>query len=369
MKKILFTQMDVIEIIVENGNPIGGAVVESFVWMKALNQLGVRVQLLKESNETRRVLEKFQWIELIDTFDSKKGIKWLRYIFYRFPKIYLAIKKNNPDYIYESIPNWNSFFLAMMCKSLKVKHIIRIANDNMLDERIKLRYSKFTQFFIQKGFSFCDFLSVQNQFQFNALRKKYPEKKIFKLYNPFEIENEIKIKKYDEKKPIVWVANFRYQKNLKLLFNVASLLCKENFKIAGVGLFPLDNETESYIEKLKDLPNVEFLGSVSRNEILHFFSKSKFLLNTSRYEGFSNTFLEAMMTGTPILTTENVNPDGIIDTFGLGYLYKDEKDLKQILSNISETDYLQKSKNCIEYVQKNHDHLVLAQKLLDFLKA
>lgn len=145
-------------------------------------------------------------------------------------------------------------------------------------------------------------------------------------------------------------------------------LPNEEFKVAGKPITPLDRETETSLEKLKNLPNVEFVGSVSRDEVLSFFDKSKFLLNTSRYEGFSNTFLESMMTGTPILTTKNVNPDGVIDTFGLVSIYKDENDLKQILNNISETDYLEKSKNCIKYIKNNHDHLVLGKRLMDFIK-
>ncbi|WP_394334865.1 hypothetical protein [Aquiflexum balticum] len=36
---------------------------------------------------------------------------------------------------------------------------------------------------------------------------------------------------------------------------------------------------------------------------MEFLNQAKFLLSTSRYEGFSNTFHESMIVGTPILTT------------------------------------------------------------------
>jgi glycosyltransferase involved in cell wall biosynthesis len=368
MTKILFPQSDIIEMMVEKGNPFGGAVVESFVWITALSELGVKINVFKTSDDTRNTKDEFKLIETIETYDPIKGMRWLRWLTYRYPNLISAIKRSDPDYIYEPIPTWNSFFLGLAYKFLGIKQILRIANDNMLDERIKITHSKFDQIFIQLGFKICDFISVQNEFQFNTLKKKYPNKKIIKLFNPIVINSGFTIKDYNKSGYISWVANFRYQKNLQLLYNVVLSLPNEEFKIAGKPVSPLDEETEIFIKKLKDLPNVEFMGSVSRNEILPFFSKSKFLLNTSRYEGFSNTFLEAMMTGTPILTTENVNPDGIIDTFGLGYIYNNENDLKEILNGISELDYIQKSKNCIEYVQNNHDHLVLGKKLLDFLK-
>ena len=78
-----------------------------------------------------------------------------------------------------------------------------------------------------------------------------------------------------------------------------------------------------------------------------FLKEAKFLLSTSRYEGFSNTFLESMVVGTPILTTPAVNPDSIISDFELGYIYQDAEDLKLILDNMDLSYYLEKSKNCI----------------------
>lgn len=368
MTKILFTQSDIVELVVEKGNPMGGAVVESLIWMTALNQLGIKVQLVKNANDKRPILEEFAWIETVTTFDPKKGIKWLRWVTYRFPTIFMALKNSKADYIYEPIPTWNSFFLGIFCKLLGIKQILRVANDNMLDGRIKITHSRFDQIFIHLGFKICNFISVQNEFQFNALKRKLPFKKIIKLFNPFIIQDNLELKVFDEKSYICWVANFRYQKNLRLLFNIASTITNNEFKIAGQSKEKMDEETHDFVEKLKFLANIEFVGSVSRKDILNFFSKSKFLLNTSHYEGFSNTFLESMMTGTPILTTANVNPDGIIDTFGLGYIYKDENDLKQILNNISETDYLEKSKNCTDYIKNNHDHLVLGKRFMDFLK-
>lgn len=48
--------------------------------------------------------------------------------------------------------------------------ILRVANDNMLDERIKITHSKFDQIFIAKAFKLADFISVQNEFQYQTLK-------------------------------------------------------------------------------------------------------------------------------------------------------------------------------------------------------
>jgi glycosyltransferase involved in cell wall biosynthesis len=366
--KFFFIQTHTVEIQVAGGTPIGGAVVETLVWMKALNALGNEIYQAKFEEDHRILKEEFSWINMIPIYNSKKFKKRLVWFSYRFPKLFRALKGKEIDFLYTSLPTWHIFYSGLICKILGIKHIIRIANDKNVKFELDKTQSFLDKLLIHNAYLQANLIIAQSEFQYQELRRKYPNKKIEKLYNPIELKKDFLNVKTTGEGYIAWVANFRFQKNLKLLFKIATILPFEKFKIAGQPLIPMDEETEVYVQNLKSLSNVEFVGIISQSDILTFFSHSKFLISTSRYEGFSNTFLEAMMTGTPILTTENVNPDGIIDTFGLGYIYKDENDLKEILNGISESDYIQKSKNCIEYVQNNHDHLVLGKKLLDFLK-
>ncbi|MCH6201893.1 glycosyltransferase family 4 protein [Aquiflexum sp. LQ15W] len=367
MSKIFFTQESNIELMVQGGKPMGGAVVATQVWMESLNELGNEVMLFRNIEDNRQILEKYKWVNSVKVYNSKKGFPILRWPFYRLPKFFVAIKKSRPDFVLESIPTWTSYFYCLICHFLGTKHILRLANDNMLDERIKWTHSTFERFFIARAFKKTDFILTQNQFQFNNVKAKYPSKKVIKISNPFRISKQELNFKTLNKGYISWVANFRYQKNLQLLYRIAVQLPNEQFKIAGQPLIPMDQESTEYLEKLKSLSNVHLVGSISRDMILDFLKDSKFLLNTSRYEGFSNTFLEAMQSGTPILTTPNVNPDSIISDYQIGMIYEDEANLRLILENMTEEIYLNMSKNCIDYIENNHDHLVLGKKLLDFL--
>jgi glycosyltransferase involved in cell wall biosynthesis len=368
MSRFFFTQTGNIEMIVEGGRPLGGAVVATHVWMKALHDLGHEVILAKNENDKRDVLEEFSWVEICPVYHPHKGIPVLRWVGYRIPKFFKALKKSNCDYLVESIPTWNSYFIGVLCRILKVKQIIRVANDNMLDHRIKLTHTYFDRFFIDLAFRRASVILVQNQFQYEKLITRFPKQKIVKFSNPFIINTDFLKVKPKMEGYIAWVANFRRQKNLELLFRIAETLPLEKFKVAGLPNSSIDKETSLFVDKLKSLSNVEFVGLIPRSEILLFFSKSKFLLNTSRYEGFSNTFLEAMITGTPILTTNNVNPDGIINRYKLGIIYQNEGDLLLKLKSISSSNYFNTSKNCIDYIQENHNHLTLGKLLLEFLE-
>jgi len=367
MSKFLFTQEQNIELIVEDGEPLGGAVIATHVWIQALHELGNEIVLFRDKEDHRPKLESFDWIQDYKVFCSKKGIPVFRWVYYRFPKIFFCLKTVKPDYLIESIPSWSSLFMGVFCKILGIKQVLRLANDNMLDERIT--QGKFKKFFIFRAFNISEFILVQNEYQFVTLIKKYPKKKILKISNPFILDKQFLKIKSQPNGYIAWVANFRYQKNLQLLYNIASSISHEKFFVAGQPLHPMDPETDTYFEKLKMLDNVVFVGSVPREKILDFFEASKFLLNTSRHEGFSNTFLEALGTGTPILTTQDVNPDNFIDNCDLGYVYEDSEDLKKFLQNINSKTYEQKSKNCINYILENHDHLILGRRFLEFLNS
>lgn len=368
MKKILFTDGKIAELIVENGSPRGGSIVETFVWIRALNELGFKIQILRDANDLRRIMPEFSWIEIRPSYSQTKGLKWLRWPFYRLPKLYQSLKASNPDFVYDSMPGWSSCFTAYICKILKIKFVMRLMNDNMLDNRVKITHSSFERLLLYKAFKLADAILPQNQYQHERINELFPGKNVGSFFPPFVIDFQYLKLKESPKGYIAWVANFRYQKNLKLLFEIASVITTYQFKIAGAALSYMDEETALYVERLKTLKNVEFVGVVKREEILEFFSKATYLLNTSHYEGFSNAFLESMATGTPILTTGNVNPDGIVNKHGLGLIYSSPDVLKTLLQKTSLDDYREMSQNCIDYIQNHHGHLYLGKKLVGFLE-
>lgn len=171
----------------------------------------------------------------------------------------------------------------------------------------------------------------------------------------------------DSRNYIAWLGIYRYQKNLKGLYQIASLLKNEQFLIAGKEGANCDPETSDYLEKLKTLPNVKFAGYKQRTEVLPFLSKARFLLNTSFYEGFSNTFLEAWSVGTPVISAMHVNPDSIISKYDLGIIYNDVFDLCKQYAAVKPERYQLMSDNARAYVANHHGYKLLAGNLLRYL--
>ena len=101
-----------------------------------------------------------------------------------------------------------------------------------------------------------------------------------------------------------------------------------------------------------------------------YLAKATALLSTSHYEGFSNTFLEALYTGTPVIAPRRVDPDLIITRNYLGLTSEDEKELPILIKEITTMDnaeYQELSNRCRQYVIQHHDPKSKAFQLITLL--
>lgn len=171
--------------------------------------------------------------------------------------MYLVFKRIKPDYVYTAIPTWSGFYVGLICKLLGIRHIIRVANDPEVEFSLNPKYPFHHKKLINASYKMADIVLAQNVFQFEILKKRFPKIKISKVFNPIVLDKDFLKTKFQFEGYIAWVANFRYQKNLRLLFEVALLLPLEKVKVVGQTLLPLDEETEFYLDKLKGLKNVE----------------------------------------------------------------------------------------------------------------
>ncbi|HOJ19259.1 MAG TPA: glycosyltransferase [Ignavibacteriaceae bacterium] len=369
MAKFLFYDDMLINILLEEEKPSGGAAVQTYAWMIGLIETGHDVSALTNMTGKEKIKQECENLRLIPLYDPDKGIKYIRWIYYRIPYLYKKLRSSKPDYLVQGIPDWSTLFLGIMCKFLRIKLILRVSSDHLIDKRFYQFSTKTKKLMMTLGFSLSSIIICQNSYQYKIIRNKYKSKIIAEFGNPFYYKPVIKISQYGERKYIAWVGLFQFQKNLKLLYEIAYKLKNEEFRIAG-DILPagIDEETREYLDKLKTLKNVQFVGYINKSEVMGFLTYAKYLLCTSRYEGFSNTFLESMACGTPILTTEKANPNNIISNFNLGYVYKDTQELYENYSHFSSGLYSVMSENSLDYVKSKHNYRTLSHELLKLLE-
>ncbi len=368
MSKYLFLDDMLVNVLQKEQKPSGGAAVQTCAWIHGLMNQGHDVASITDWAGEEELKEEYKDFKLIALYDRNRGIRWLRWLYYRIPFIYKSIRQNKPDYFIQGIPGWTSTIYGVICLLLSVKYVIRVSNDNIIDHRISQFYGKWHIRLLNLGLTMSYAIICQNNYQFEQLTKRFPRKKIIKFGNPFYNQGIGHLVPFNERKYIAWIGLFQYQKNMELLYDIASTLPNYLFRIAGKECSSnMDISARKSLAKLKTLNNVQFTGFIDRNSILKFLTQSKFLLNTSHYEGFSNTFLEAMFCGTPIISTKGANPDSIINKKLLGMIYETPYDIAYFIDNLSENNYNLMSQRCVKYVNEFHDPYILAAKLSSFL--
>jgi len=367
MARFLIIDEKIINLMQVNEKPCGGAAVQTYGWILGLIDEGQEVLVMTKADDKTVLKEECRNIRIVPMYDFNKGIRWLRWIYYRLPYTYKKIKAAKPDYIYSGIAGWTTLLLAMTCRMLHVKYIQRISSDAHLDKRFRDTYSAMHHFILYWGLRMSHHILCQNNYQLLKIKKKFPHKSAIKIFNPHYLKNPGEFNNDHSGGYIAWLGIYRQAKGLKLLYQIASVLKHEQFMVAGKTGANCDEETLTYLEKLQHLPNVAFPGYLERTQVLPFLAKAKFLLNTSYFEGFSNTFLEAWAVGTPVLSTVNVNPDSIISNHNLGIVYNEVFDLCRQHATLSRELYQLMSENARQYVAHYHGYRIVTRQLLSYL--
>lgn len=367
--KLLFFSFELPPLLKDSAQIVGGAAVQWNSWIYGFRANGHRFGLLTWKG-AKAYINKDLDFDIVECYDPHKGISKFRVLYYQIPSLIKAIRKYNPDYLIQGSATAHTGILMFISKLLGIKFIHRIANDADVDERISSIVDKREIKLYLLGVKYSDFIFTQNTYQLNKLKEKYPSKKIFLLHNPYESKKNLFLIPKTKRNYIAWVGNFRYIKNISALVNIARKFPNVIFKIAGAMHTDVDDASLKAIKKLKTFNNVEFVGYLKRNQITDFLKEAILLLNTSFYEGFSNTFLEAWSCGTPVVSTINANPDNLVDKFNLGKVAKGIEELPNLIGEVislSLEEYTELSKNCQDYVQNAHDPKVLAKKFVDYL--
>jgi glycosyltransferase involved in cell wall biosynthesis len=118
---------------------------------------------------------------------------------------------------------------------------------------------------------------------------------------------------------VVWVANIKVLKKPETFVDLAERLRTvteaEFIMIGRPGSAKYQRRLESRIKNVKGLT---YLGERSNDEINRILAESHIFVNTSEYEGFPNTFVQAWLREVPVVSL-HVDPDDILAKQGLGF--------------------------------------------------
>lgn len=118
---------------------------------------------------------------------------------------------------------------------------------------------------------------------------------------------------------ILTVARLIKRKGIDDLIRAVPAIVKahRNIEVKIIGEGNMGAELKALAEKLDVSEYIEFLGYIPHNEISNYYSASDIFVLPSRNEGMSNTVLEAMASGLPVITTDTGGTRELIDGNGI----------------------------------------------------
>lgn len=260
-------------------------------------------------------------------------------------KVYRAIKKISPDIVHmhgEGLPEY--CYLACLLLGKKMTFVQTIHNDIY-----KGSYNNWFYHFAYKTLASRGLLrwTALSDTNYNQLKREYPKAKSRCIYNgraPItptakfdEVGEEIaRLKDDANTKVILHVARCSPQKNQELLINSFNALRQEGVNaillIIGAGF---DSELGKHLQSIAG-EGIHFLGT--RHNISDYMLQSDVFVLSSNFEGMPITLLEAMLSGTTMVSTPVTGAVDVINGKN-GVLSKDFTEesytaaLKKILNN------------------------------------
>ena len=266
--------------------------------------------------------------------------------------------------------------LAAFCRRQRKRFALFLSNDDDLsldyhpDSERKNAYGSIGSL-CYYTIMHADLIVTQTRRQSELLEKRFGRTSVTVL-SPIELTPMEKIDAglANERHTVLWIGKSDRIKQPEILLELAKISPDVSF------IMVLNrSDPEIHAEILRRKPkNLRIIENVDFRDVENLFEEAFLFVNTSRFEGFPNTFLQAGKCGVPILSLQ-VDPDGFIENHQCGIVAKgDTAGLMDGLRRIkSDPDLWQNcSENIKRYIFNYHELkskvIQLNQILSEFLR-
>jgi glycosyltransferase involved in cell wall biosynthesis len=262
-------------------------------------------------------------------FSDHRGVR--RYgSFFDVFRLYRALRRERPDIILQFVGSAHTGIAALYARRHGCKMIWRVTSDRSVEpENASWRqpHLKVERLFLNFGIRNATLILAQTEYQRARLAEAFPDAPVQVLPNfhptpPDCGRNGAVVKQ------VAWIANLKPLKNPGAFVRLARRFAHRSdirFVMAGDTLDDGD-WTQRQLADIAATPNIDYRGALRQSEVNSLLEHADLLVNTSDYEGFSNTFIQAWMRRVPVVSL-HVDPDRLLSRGGLGAVTGNEEAL------------------------------------------
>jgi glycosyltransferase involved in cell wall biosynthesis len=245
--------------------------------------------------------------------------------FFSFPEafgLYNELKKIQPSIIYQNVGGFQTGVAGYYAKKHGAKFIWHIASDDDIATQWKSNVKRTLRnlperLILNYGIKHATVIAAQTKYQAYLLKIYFGIdcQGYIPIGHPFPKEHSNKTAPIS----VLWIANLKPLKRPELFVRLALHFCgRDDVRFTMIGRQGWGKWFEKLKEDIQTLPNLDYVGELTQEQVNQYLSRGHILVNTSRYEGFSNTFVQAWMRKVPVVSL-TVDPDQILIKEKIGF--------------------------------------------------
>lgn len=238
------------------------------------------------------------------------------------PALYRALTTLQPDVIYQRVGCGYTGIAAHFAQRHGTKLVWHVSSDTDVSPQESLDGRNPVRRFLEKrcveyGIRRASRIVTQTQHQAQLLERNYrrtPDA-IIPNFHPEPREP------LDKSGPltVAWVSSLKPFKRPEAFLELADSM-RDRPEVRFVMIGPWQGAArwiESLRPRMQATPNFEYQGARSQDEVNALLARAHVFVNTSLYEGFPNTFIQAWMREVAVVSL-HVDPDGLLQSGGFG---------------------------------------------------
>lgn len=279
------------------------------------------------------------------------------YYLYSKYDLYKVMKKIDADIYHERCAGTLSFYTMLFSKILNKKSVFTAAHSvdcghvNLLYDYALPRFDR----------------RIVLSYDMQSLMKKNFGVDSTVIYNGHPLPENVSI---DEKEDIVlWAGRFTDTKQPQLFVKISELLSDTKLRFILLAPNNMSDLQRRIITMSGNIDNLTVLTDIGIGEDVNYYKKAKFFVNTSRAEGFPNTYIRSWLRYVPTFSL-GIDPDNIIQKNRIGYVAESPEALADVIRGFYEDEQQWKETaiRARKYAEKNHNIKTVAEKHIELYK-
>jgi glycosyltransferase involved in cell wall biosynthesis len=253
-------------------------------------------------------------------FSDRRGLR--RYgSFFDVVRLYRALARERPDIILQFVGSAHTGIAALYARQHGCKMLWRVTSDRSVEPENApwpLVHRHLERLFLNFGIRNATLILAQTEYQRSRLAAAFPRAPVQVLpsFHPTAPDcgrNGAVVKQ------VAWIANLKPLKNPGAFIRLARRFAwRMDVHFVMIGDARDDGPwTKEQLAEIAATPNLEYRGALRQAEVDALLEHTDLLVNTSDYEGFLNTFIQAWMRRVPVVSLR-VDPDRLLSRGGLG---------------------------------------------------